>query len=72
MPSARSRPDGLPSSSSVAVRSRTSSTIWKMIPAWLPYSVSASTVGRSSPPTMAPIRQAVAMSEAVFPAMEPK
>ena len=29
-------------------------------------------VGPSTPPTMAPIRQAVAISEAVLPAMEPK
>ena len=43
MPSARSRPAGLPSCSSVAVRSSTSSTIWKTIPRCVPYAVSAST-----------------------------
>ena len=49
MPSARSWPAGLPSSSSVATTSRTSSRSWKTIPKHRPNSVRASTSSRVGP-----------------------
>ena len=56
-------PAGLPSGTSVPVRSRTSSTIWKHMPRWRPKSVSASSVGRRPPRPCPPMRHAVANSD---------
>ena len=69
MPSARSCPAGFWSSPSVAMMSRMSSRIWNTMPKQRPNSVQASTSAAGSPPVRAPIRQEVAMSEAVLPAM---
>ena len=54
----------------VSVMSRMSSTIWKTMPKALPHAVRASICGRSSPPTIPPMRAAVPYRDAVLPWIE--
>ena len=71
-PSCTSLPAGLPSSATLRVTSSTSSTIWKHIPRCVPNCVSASSVSTDTLLTIPPMRQAVAMSDAVLPSIEEK